>query len=102
MRMLNCFLLTKNLFNFFQSGLYIDFIIKKIVELFIRNVFVYTSTLFCEKFIIEFLSKKSSDNLILLFKYTCSINFFFESFFSQVILCLFYLIFVVEFLYILL
>lgn len=64
--------------------------------MFIRNVFIYTGTFFCEKFIIEFLSKKSIDNFIFLSRYCFSKVFFFESFFAQVILFLFYLFIFVE------
>jgi hypothetical protein len=46
-----------------QSGLYVDYIIKKLSEIFIKNVFVYSSIFFGEKFIIEFLSKKILNNL---------------------------------------
>ncbi len=99
--MLNFFFLKKNLFNFFQSGFYIDFIIKKIAELFIKNVYIYVGIFFCEKFIVEFISKKTIDNFIFLSKCFLNTNFFFESFFSQIVFILFYFIFFLEFFYIL-
>lgn len=46
-----------------QSGMYLDFIVKKISEIFIKNVLIYGSTFFGEKFLIEFISKKSFDKL---------------------------------------
>ena len=49
-----------------QSGCYIDFIFKKLAEICVRNVFVYSALFFGEKFIIEFISKKTIDNLTLL------------------------------------
>jgi hypothetical protein len=54
---------TKKFLNFIQSGMYLDYIIKKIAEMFVKNIFIYSSTFFGEKFIIEFLSKKTIDNL---------------------------------------
>ena len=34
-------LITFKFFRFIQSGLYLDFILKNISEIFIRNVFIY-------------------------------------------------------------
>jgi hypothetical protein len=45
-----------------QSGLYVDYVIKKLSEIFIKNIFIYSSIFFGEKFIIEFLSKKILNN----------------------------------------
>jgi hypothetical protein len=97
--MLNCFFFTKNLFNFFQSGLYIDFIIKKFSEIFVKEVLVSTCTFFCEKYLIEFFTKKILDNFIYLSIFFRPSTYFFESFFAQVIFILFYFIFFLEFLY---
>lgn len=65
--MLGSFLYTKRFVNFIQSGMYLDYIIKKIAEIFIRNIFIYSSIFFGEKFIIEFVSKKTLDNLTFFF-----------------------------------
>ena len=46
-----------------QSGMYLDYIVKKLSEMFVRNVFIYSSVFFGEKFIIEFISKKTIDNV---------------------------------------
>lgn len=46
-----------------QSGMYLDYIVKQLVEMFVRNVFVYSALFFGEKFVIEFLSKKSIDHV---------------------------------------
>jgi len=95
--MLDFFLLKKKSFNFFQSGLYFDFFIKKIAEMFVRNVFIYTSIFFCEKFIIEFLTKKLVDNFLIASRFIFPPVFFYESFFSQILFILFYSIFFLEF-----
>jgi len=47
-----------------QSGFYVDFILKKFAEIFIRNVFVYASLFFGEKYMIEHLTKKIVDSFI--------------------------------------
>lgn len=55
--MLNFFFKKKFLFGKAQSGFYIDFITKKLVEIFIINIYVFTSLFLLEKFLIEFLTK---------------------------------------------
>jgi len=47
-----------------QSGFYIDFFLKKIADVCIRNVFIYMSLFFGEKYMIEQLTKKTIDNLV--------------------------------------
>jgi len=47
-----------------QSGFYVDFFLKKLAEVFIRNVFVYASLFFGEKYMIEVLTKKVIDKVI--------------------------------------
>lgn len=47
-----------------QSGFYIDFFLKKFAEVFIRNIFIYSSLFFGEKYMIEYLTKKIVDNFI--------------------------------------
>jgi hypothetical protein len=67
-----------------QSGFYLDFFFKKISEIFIRNVFVYSSLFFGEKYLIEVLTKKIFENFIfntnkfISFK-NLKLNFFFFS-----------------------
>lgn len=41
-----------------QSGFYLDFFLKKNLEVFIRNLLIYTAQFFGEKYIIEVLIKK--------------------------------------------
>lgn len=59
--MLYNFFITFKFNRFCQSGGYIDFFIKKISEVFIRNVFVYAYQFFGEKYMIEVLTKKIID-----------------------------------------
>jgi hypothetical protein len=47
-----------------QSGFYFDFIIKKFGEVFLRNVFVFSALFLGEKYMIEFLTKKTIDAFI--------------------------------------
>lgn len=70
--------------NFFKSGFYIDYIIKKLAEVVIKNLFIFSSFFFAEKFLIEFLTKKSIDNAMLKLNSFAiedfNINFFFSLF----------------------
>ena len=47
-----------------QSGFYFDFIFKKLCDVFIRNVFIYSALFFGEKYMIEHITKKTVDNFI--------------------------------------
>jgi hypothetical protein len=47
-----------------QSGFYIDFFLKKLAEIFIRNIFVFAALFFGEKYMIEHLTKKTVDSFI--------------------------------------
>ena len=47
-----------------QSGFYIDYILKKYAEVFVRNVFIHSALFFGEKYMIEFLTKKIVDSFI--------------------------------------
>ena len=49
---------------FIQSGLYFDFFLKKIGEVFLKNVMVLTPQFFGEKYFIEVLTKKIIENFI--------------------------------------
>lgn len=62
--MLSLFSLEQGFINFMQSGWYVDYIIKKIVEILLRNIFIYAALFFGEKYIIEFLSKKSVESIV--------------------------------------
>lgn len=56
--MLKNILVTFKFLRFIQTGLYIDFFFKKITEIFVRNVLIYSSLFFGEKYMIEFFTKK--------------------------------------------
>ena len=62
--MLKFYIFKFRFIRFVQSGLYFDFFFKKIAELFVRNVFIYTAQFFGEKYMIEFLTKKIIDSAI--------------------------------------
>lgn len=62
--MLKLKIFTFSFIKFVQSGLYLDFFFKKLVELFIRTYFIYTSQFFGEKFIIEYFTKKTIESWI--------------------------------------
>ena len=99
--MLNLFFLSKQLFNYFQSSFYIDYFIKKLAESFVRNVFIYTALFFCEKFLIEYITKKFIDSFLgYLSTSFLPNNFFLESIFTQVLIFLFYFIALLELFYI--
>lgn len=47
-----------------QSGFFIDFFFKKLIDVFIRNFFIYAALFFGEKYMIEYLTKKTVDSFI--------------------------------------
>lgn len=55
-------LFTFYFFRFVQTGLYVDFFLKKIIEIFVKNYLVLTAQFFGEKYMIEFLTKKVIDS----------------------------------------
>lgn len=67
-------------FRFVQTGFYLDYIIKKIVEIFVKNYFIYSSLYFGEKYVIEHLTKKIIESWI----FNSNKNFFFFSLFNSV------------------
>lgn len=85
--------MTFNFFRFSQTGMYVDFILKQILEYFVRNLLVYTALFFGEKYIIEFLTKKTIDSFVFnsnkLFIFT-DLNF--HNFFLTIISFIFYLL----------
>ena len=100
--MLYSYLFKYRFIIFIQSGLYIDFFIKKLGEVFVRNFMVYTSNYFGEKYFIEVLTKKLIDNLVFkknkLFGWT-SLGFF--NFYYMIIILVLYIIILINFIYIL-
>ena len=67
MYLLYTFFLTHKFKQAVQSGFYIDFFLKKNLEVFVRNVLVYSAQFMCEKYLIEFFTKKIFVNLIFYF-----------------------------------
>jgi hypothetical protein len=47
-----------------QSGFYIDYIFKKIVDVFIRNIFIFSAIFFGEKYMIEKLTRKIIESFL--------------------------------------
>ena len=47
------FFITFEFRKFCQSGFYFDFFLKKLAEMFVRNLFIYTAQFFGEKYMIE-------------------------------------------------
>lgn len=91
--MLNFFIFKFSYFRFIQNGLYVDYFLKKIIEIFIRNIFIYTMQFFAEKYIIEYFTKKIIDSYLFnLNKFFNISNYFFSIYFIQ-ILTFFFLFF---------
>lgn len=44
--------------------MYIDYVVKKLAEIFVKNVFILGAVFFGEKFVVEFLSRKVFDKLV--------------------------------------
>ena len=91
--MLYSYLFKYRFIIFIQSGLYMDFFIKKLGEVFVKNFLVYTSNYFGEKYFIEVLTRKIIDNLVFkknkLFGWT-TLHFF--NFFYMLIILVLYTI----------
>ena len=89
--MLKFKIVTFNFFRFIQSGLYFDFFIKKLVELFVKNVFVYASQFLGEKYMIEYITKKIIDSSIFnVNKFTNINDLFYSYYFIQLLSIFFY------------
>ena len=56
--MLKSFFFKSDFFRACQNNFYIDYFIKKIIEIFVRNIFIYSAIFFGEKYIIEHFTKK--------------------------------------------
>ncbi len=80
-----------------QSGFFIDFIFKKCVDSFIRNVFVFGAMFFGEKYVIEVITKKTVDSFVF-----ASNKFFgiekldYSTFFIYTLSILFYILVVIN------
>lgn len=96
--MLYLFFLTNEFKRFCQSGLYLDFFVKKLSELFVKNFFIYSAQFFGEKFVIEELTKKIFKKIL---SYNENFLFFkkllFSSFFIQTLSFFFYILVIMLF-----
>ena len=79
-----------------------DFFIKKVGEVFVKNFLVYTSNYFGEKYFIEVLTRKLIDNLVFkqnkLFGWT-TLHFF--NFFYMIIILVLYSLILINVIYLL-
>jgi len=74
-----------------QSGLYLDFFLKKLVELFVKNYLVYAAQFLGEKYMVEFLTKKIIDSSVInVNKVMSLVNLFYSNYFIQLLSLLFY------------
>lgn len=74
-----------------QSGFYIDFFLKNVFEIFVRNLLIYTAQFFCEKYVIEHFTKKFFFNVVYYVNlFNKSTNFDYKFFFVQIIIIIFY------------
>jgi hypothetical protein len=90
--MLYSYFCTKEFKRAAQSGFYIDFFLKNVFEAVVRNVLVYSAQFFCEKYMIEFFTKKFFVNIIYYFNFGAkSSNFDYRTFFIQLITFFFYI-----------
>jgi hypothetical protein len=83
-------------FRFIQSGFYLDFIFKKLSEMFMRNIFIYSSIFFGEKYMIEFITKKTIDSFIFN-NNKQQFNLNESKYFIQILTIILYLIFITIF-----
>jgi len=87
-------LITFKFFRFIQSGLYLDFILKNISEIFMRNVFIYSAIFFGEKYMIEYLTKKTIDSFIFNSNKFNYFSLFESKYFLQIITIILYIFFI--------
>lgn len=79
--------------RFSQSGWFLDFFLKKNIEIFVRNIFLYLGQFFAEKYMIEFLTKKIFNFCIFFFnRYFGWIKLEYINFFIQFLIFFFYII----------
>lgn len=80
-------------FRFVQSGLYVDFFLKKLCEIFVRNIFIYTAQFFGEKYMIEYLTKKIVDSSVFNVNRLVGLSeLFYSYYFIQLVSLFFYML----------
>jgi hypothetical protein len=92
-KMLKFIIVKFNFFRFIQSGLYLDFFLKKLIEIFVKNVFVYSAQFMGEKYMIEFLTKKVIDSSIFNVNKIINLNDLFYSYYFIQLLSIFFYFF---------
>lgn len=83
--------LTFRFFRFSQNNFYIDFFLKKLIEIFVKNFFIFSAHYFGEKYIIEFLTKKIIDSYLFnINRFVGFFELFFSYFFIQIVFFFFF------------
>lgn len=99
--MLYSYILKYRYVMFVQSGLYVDFFIKKVGEVFIKNFMVLTPLFFGEKYLIEVLTKKIVENFLFRFnKFIGLSSLTFFNFFYIFLILVFNMVTFINFFYI--
>lgn len=94
---------TFKFYIFAQNGFYFDFLIKKVCEILIRNILIYSSQFFGEKFLIEFFTKIIFYNFFLSsFNLVENLLKNFEFFFYKFILLVFFFLTFIQIMFIIL
>jgi hypothetical protein len=89
--MLKNITITFKFLRFIQTGFYVDFFFKKLIEIFVRNWLIYSSLFLGEKYIIEFLTKKIIDSGVTnINKYTVLFELSMSYYFIQLVGFIFY------------
>lgn len=70
-----------NFFKSCQNNLYVDFLLKKIAEIFVKNIFIYSAIFFGEKFLIEYFTKKIIESYVFFNNQNFNFFTFYHSFF---------------------
>jgi len=87
--------------RFCQCGCYFDFFYKKCTEMFVRNVFIYSSQFFAEKYMIEYLTRRIIDKIIYVSnKWLGWSKLSYSTFFIQILTIIFYSLSVINIIYI--
>lgn len=98
--MLHSHFIKANFFRFSQAGYYFDFFFKKLSEVFVRNIFLYTSLFFGEKYMIEVLTKKIIVKSIYNINNLWSWNqLYYSTFFTQLLSFIFYALSILNLIY---
>ena len=88
--MLYLYFLSLKFTKFCQSGMYFDFFLKKLSEIIVRNLYVYSAQFFGEKYIIETFTKKIFNNILFFINLTTGLTqLSFISFFFFIVLFIF-------------